>query len=185
MFTFNVTGEVIPGINFQRLLKILHKIAQNVPDDWGINKSKKGLMCGSTYFEYLSNVFSPLFRKQNIKLAILLLVYGHKSHWTLQVAKLCSNNQILHFSLYPNAANILRPDTLGISKPLKVRWPETIYDCKIKHRNNVITKVVYRILITSLFREAAIQKVIIKFFWKSTVFPFNTGAVDYKRCISI
>lgn len=183
MATFNAAGETISGMIVFPLQRISRDIAQNVPDDWGIGRSKKGWMRGSTYYEYIGNVFILWIKKENVKLPVLLLIDGHKSHLTLEVSKLCLENKIHHFALYPNATHILQPADVVVFRPLKVRWRGIVQDWKTKTGHKVVTKGVFGPLIDNAFKKGATPEVIKNGFRKCRLFPFDPNAVDYGRCM--
>lgn len=141
-------------------------------------------MQGSTYYEYIGNVFIPWIKKEGIKLPVLLLIDGHKSHLTLEVSKLCLENKIHHFALYPNATHILQPADVAVFRPLKVRWRETVHDWQTKTGHKVVTKGVFGPLITNAFKNSATPDVIKNGFRKCGLFPFDPNAVDYGRCMN-
>lgn len=107
MANFIAAGETAPAMIVFPLQRIPRDVSENMDPNWGIARSRNGWMTGAIYFEYIANIFYPWLKARNIKFPVLLLVDGHKSHTTYNVAKYCSDHQILHFALLPNATHIL------------------------------------------------------------------------------
>lgn len=82
MANFNASGDVVPPMIVFALKKISREISQNMNETWFIGKAEKGWMNGPLYHDYIKHSFLPWLKEHNIKMPILLLVDGHKSHCT-------------------------------------------------------------------------------------------------------
>lgn len=76
---FSASGEVVPPFIVYPLQRISKEVAQSVPDEWGIGRSDSGWKTDQTFFNYIKEIFLPWLQKNNISLAMLLLVDGHKN----------------------------------------------------------------------------------------------------------
>ena len=56
---------------------------------------------------------------ENMKKPIVLFVDGHISHQSIEVSKLCEDNEIILYSLPPHASHIVQPLDVGIFKTMK------------------------------------------------------------------
>lgn len=67
MVTINAAGQLVTPMVVYPLVRISKEISTNVPESWGIGKSRKGWMTGPLYFEYIVNVLDPWVKENNIK----------------------------------------------------------------------------------------------------------------------
>lgn len=98
----------------------------------GIGRSENGWMCGSTFYEYIANVFLLWLNKQDIPKPIILFLDGHCSHMTIQVSDLCVENGIELLALYPNSTHFLQPMDVSVFRPLKISWRKVVRKFRIK-----------------------------------------------------
>lgn len=181
--TFSAAGASVPPMVVYPYKRIPRDIAANFPDDWGIGRSDSGWMTSATFYEFIGNIFLPWLQKHQIKLPILLLLDGHKSHIGMDLYNLCTQNGIILYCLLPNATHILQPCDVSVFKSIKVHWKKIV----LQHKQKT-TKSVNKNVFATLFKEAyenAIQPNTIKHgFRKCGIFPFTADAVDYSQCIS-
>jgi hypothetical protein len=100
--------------------RIPAEIARNTTPDWVIGNSKSGWMTRQCFHCDVCNTFLPLHKEKNVKLPVLYLVDGHRSHLTFNVSKFCAENGIILFALYPNTTHILQPADVALFKPRKI-----------------------------------------------------------------
>ncbi|KAF2893749.1 hypothetical protein ILUMI_12422 [Ignelater luminosus] len=106
----------------------------------GHSKSDTGWMKREIFYEYVSNVFYPSVKKQNIEFSIILFVDGHKTHLNRKLSDLCTELQIVLIALYPNANRIIQPYDVSTFKPLKDGWRKGIVNWKRHHLAEQISK---------------------------------------------
>ncbi|CAG4934889.1 unnamed protein product [Parnassius apollo] len=181
MACLNAAGQVVAPMVVYPLKRISRDIANNVPADWAIGKSNKGWMTAPLYFEYIVNI---IWLKNNmIMKPVLLLVDGHRSHLTLQVAKYCANNQILVQALFKNSTHILQPADVSLFKCLKSGWQNIVYEYKRNSSNRHITRAGFAPLLLKVFQDRVTPEIISNGFKRCGIYPFDPSAVDYTKCM--
>lgn len=73
-------------------------------------------------FQYISNIFLPYLVEKKIKLPVILVLNGHRSHNSLQLSKFCSGSGITIITLPSNYTHILQPLEVAFFKPMKGSW---------------------------------------------------------------
>lgn len=140
LITGNAAGQLAPPMVVFNYERIPAAISLNFPEKWGIGRSESGWMCGSTFYEYMTNIFEPWLTQQNIERPVLLFLDGHKSHLTLHLSTFCAEKGIEVIALYPNSTHILQPMDLSVFKPLKQYWKKAVNNWKIEHLGQVLKK---------------------------------------------
>lgn len=97
-------------------------------------------MNSEVFYGYLANAFIPYIKENDIKLPVVLFVDGYKSHITLEVSELCSQNNIILIALHPNSTQFLQPADVAIFGPLKKNWKETARQWEYENYPNSITR---------------------------------------------
>lgn len=82
LVTINADGELFPPMIVYPYERIPSAIVQNLNKDWPVGRSPTGWMTGQTFYGYIANTFLPRLKDKGIKLPILFLIDGHKSHLT-------------------------------------------------------------------------------------------------------
>ncbi|KAJ8969389.1 hypothetical protein NQ314_001788 [Rhamnusium bicolor] len=181
--TFSAAGDSAPPMVVFPYKRIPRDIAVSFPDDWGIGRSDSGWMTSATFYEYIANIFLPWILKRHIKLPILLLLDGHKSHIGMDLYNLCTQKGIMLYCLLPNATHILQPCDVSVFKSIKVHWKEIVRQHKHKTTKS-ITKNTFIPLFKKAYEQGVQPSIIKHGFRKCGIFPFDADAVDYSRCIS-
>lgn len=183
LVTVNADGKLYPPMIVYPYERIPSAIVKNLNQNWPVGRSKTGWMTGQTFYGYLANTFLPLLKEENIKFPVLFLIDGHRSHLSYATSKFCSENQIILYSLLPNATHILQPADVSVFRPLKVNWRATIADWKKKTGNLSVTRVLFGPLFESCL-DSITPYIIKNGFRKCGLFPFNVQAVDFTKCMS-
>lgn len=68
-----------------------------------------------------------------MKIPVIFILNGHKSHLSLQLSEFCKKNEIILLRLPPNCMHILQLLDVAFFKSLKICW-KTEVDC-FKYEN--------------------------------------------------
>lgn len=181
--TFAASGKILPPAVVYPYERIPRDIAININEEWSVGKSKNGWMTCKVFYGYIANTLLPFLQNNGTKFPVLLLVDGHRSHISGEVSKLCMENGIILYALYPNSTHILQPADVSVFRPLKNNWKLVVQNYKLKTGTRVLTRSVFAPLLEEAFK-AATPSTIANGFRKCGLYPFNADAIDYSRCIN-
>jgi hypothetical protein len=186
MFSFAACGLIVnPMVVFPYINQIPIDIARTIPLQWGIGKSPSGWMTGDLFHSYLENTFYPYLLEQNVKFPIIYFVDGHASHCTYEVSVLCARLNIILICLYPNATRILQPADVSIFKPLKSCWFRMIRKWRSENQNKSFTLKDLGPNLSKIMEDGFVSTSTIKNGFRACgLFPFNSQAVDYTKCLT-
>jgi hypothetical protein len=156
--------------------RISRDVAESVPPIFAIRRSDSGWMIRSIY-EYITNVFYPSIIRSNVKLPVLFLLDGHKSHINMELYNFCVAHKILIMCLLPNATHIVQPCDVTIFRPLKVAWRKQIIKYK-QQTTRPVTKANFAPLFQAAYTDIT-EKTIKNGFKTCGLYPFDPDAVDY------
>ncbi|KAJ8872663.1 hypothetical protein PR048_026274 [Dryococelus australis] len=72
LVTGNAIGDLAPTLVVFKYERVLHVLADSVPEHWVIGKSETGWMTGSLFFKFITNMFYPFLVQKKIHLHIIL-----------------------------------------------------------------------------------------------------------------
>ncbi|KAJ8913919.1 hypothetical protein NQ315_005717 [Exocentrus adspersus] len=180
LVTANASGDLAPPMIVFAYERIPGYIANSVNPTWGLGRSDHGWMCGSTFYEYITNVFEPWLTQKRINRPILLFVDGHVSHLTLQLSQFCARKGIELLALYPNSTHIIQPMDVSVFKPLKTFWRNEVKRWRLENSGDRLRKEHFG----KVF-EAALNKIsrecIQNGFKACGLSPFNVENVNFKK----
>lgn len=99
-------------------------IAHSINKRWGIGQSDSGWMRGSTFFEYISNVFVPWLDENKIKKPIIVFI-----DWIF------FKNDMEIIALYPNSTHLIQPLDVAVFKLLKRFWKTNVRSWHIENHS--------------------------------------------------
>lgn len=140
-------------------------------------------MSSQTFYSYVCNTLLPHLKQKGVKLPILYLLDGHKSHLTYYLSKFCAENGIFLFALYPNATHILQPADVSLFAPLKNNWKNIVFNWKKQNNNKVVNKATFPSLLENAMQQIS-EDTVKNGFRKCGLFPFNVEAIDFKKCMA-
>lgn len=183
LFSVDAAGTFAPPLAIFKYERIPPSVANMVPKEWGLGKSKNGWMTSDCFYEYFTNVFMPFLKNKNIKFPVIVFVDGHRSHLTLHLSRFCRDNQIILIALQPNATHILQPLDVAVFGPLKVKWKDTVRKFKIDNNGKEITRADVPRLLSQIIKDPKMINNIKSGFRATGLYPFSPEAVDYNKII--
>ncbi|KAK9737932.1 DDE superfamily endonuclease [Popillia japonica] len=144
----SAVGITVPPLIVLPYKRIPRDVGLSIPDNYFVGRSDSGWMVSETFFEYISNCFSVWLKSNNIKLPVILVLDGHKSHVNLGTVRFCSENGIVLYCPYSTSTHIMQPCDVAILKPLKSAWKKVV---EYKHENQ---KYITKLSFAPLFKKA-------------------------------
>ncbi|KAG6446114.1 uncharacterized protein LOC115440951 [Manduca sexta] len=138
--TANAAGQLAPPMVMFADHPVSPNIYDSMPEGWGVGMTKTGWMCGTTFYEYMTNIFHPWLIENDIELPVIYFLDGDANHLTLQLSEFCSKNEIELLSLYPNNTEIAKPMDVALFRPLRAFWKKECTVWKKANYDNTIKK---------------------------------------------
>ena len=126
---------------------------------------------------WLENGFNKSLIKQHVRKPVLLLINGAKCHILIQAREFYRENNIILYTLYPNATHLIQPLDLVLMSIVK-----TNYRSEVRHWLKENPGVLYdKYLFIQVFKEVWLKSVkveyMIKGFEESGIYPMNPDAI--------
>ncbi|KAJ8875269.1 hypothetical protein PR048_023164 [Dryococelus australis] len=137
----NAAGVIAPPMILFRYKQLPAEICKNIPSHWGVGCSETGWMTCETFYSYITNIFYPWLKQQNITLPIILFVDGHSSHMSLHFSNVCQQSGIILVSLYPNSTHITQPMDVAIFRTLKTGLKKSVFSWRLENQSGFLTRV--------------------------------------------
>lgn len=184
LFGVNATGVFAPPLTLYKYARLPKNIIDSAPPYWSIGKTDSGWMTAESFYEYISNVFLPFVKTENIELPVIVFLDGHSSHMSLELSEFCSDNQIILIALFPNATHILQPLDVAVFGPMKAKWKHICRKWRIDHDGREISKEdIPTALSTFVGGDIQMQENVVAGFKATGIFPFDPNNVDYTKII--
>lgn len=180
LVTGNAAGDLAPTLVVYNYVRIPSSITETFPSDWAIGRSESGWMCAGTFYEYVTNVFSPWLTNENIEKPVLFFLDGHKSHLTLHLSNFCTENGIEVIALNPNSTHILQPMDLAVFRPLKASWREAVKTWKMQNLGQVLKKHHFAPVLKTAIEKITTETVK-NGFRAGGLYPFGPEYVDMSK----
>ena len=123
----NAAGAALPPLLiFKAKYTNLAWIPTEAPSNWRFSTSNSGWTSDSHGFEWLTTVFEPNTRPQNLCQQRLLIMDGHNSHMTANFIAYCMKHAINLLILPPHTSHLLQPLDVSVFAPFKRALTEEI-----------------------------------------------------------
>jgi hypothetical protein len=90
-----------------------------IPNDWTIGLSENDWTNDDLGYKWLVDVFDKYTKNRVVGKYHLLLLDGHKSHFTPEFDQYCKDNSIICLCFPPHSTDRLQPLDIGCFSPLK------------------------------------------------------------------
>ena len=135
--------------------------------------SEKGWMNGVLFHSWFRKVF---LRYAPASRPLLLLLDGHSSHYCLDTIQLATENEIIIFTLPPNATHLTQPLDKGVFGPFKVHWKQVCRDHLVSHPGQVVNPYNFVRLFSKAWVESMTVTNIAAGFEITGIYPLNRKA---------
>lgn len=128
MFCGNARGNSLPPYVIYKGEHLWTTWTENGPEGTRYNRTKQGWIDGSTFEEWFSTHLLPILKKQEGKKVVI--GDNLSSHVSLNVLRLCEENNIRFICLPPNSTHLTQPLDLAYFRPLKIKWRQVLTEWK-------------------------------------------------------
>jgi len=170
----SATGQTIPPMVVFSGKRFNHELSIGEVPGTLYGMSDSGWMDS----ELFSNWFSSQFLKHAVSSRPLMLILdGHSSHYTLELIKTATENDVIIFCLPPHTTANSQPLDTSCFGPLKVYWGEVCQEFMFKNPGRVITKFQFSSLFAEAWSKGMSISNICSGFRHTGIYPFNPDVV--------
>lgn len=149
MFCGNAAGKCLPPYVVYRAENMWSTWTQNGPDGARYNRTKNGWFDAITFEDWFQSIFLPATRKQGGGPHVLI-GDNLSSHISLNVLRLCEQNNIRFVCLPPNSTHLTQPLDVAFFAPMKKAWRNILTKWKESSEGSKYTTIPKDLLPTLL-----------------------------------
>lgn len=120
----NAVGELAPIYVNYKSEKLWSTWTENGPMGARYNRTKSGWFDHRVFEDWFISLMLPILKKQDGTKAII--GDNLSSHLSLEVLRLCEENDIKFIALPPNSTHLLQPLDVAFFRPLKSHWRDVL-----------------------------------------------------------
>ena len=170
----SATGQVIPPMVVFSGKKFNHELTVGEVPGTLYGMSDSGWMDS----ELFANWFSSHFLKHAVaSRPLLLMLDGHKSHYTLDLVQTAAENGVIIFCLPPHTTADSQPLDTSCFGPLKVYWSEACREFMFTNAGRVVSKFQFSRLFSKAWSKGMTINNIVSGFRSTGIYPFNPEAI--------
>lgn len=124
----SAAGELAPLYVNYKAEKLWSTWTENGPDGARYNRTKSGWFDHQVFDYWFVSLMLPILKKQEGPKA--LIGDNLSSHLSLEVLRLCEENEIKFIALPPNATHLLQPLDVAVFRGLKIIWGSVLSEWK-------------------------------------------------------
>lgn len=128
MFCANAAGESLPPYIIYKAEHLWNTWTEGGPVGARYNRTRHGWIDLPTFEEWFTSHLLPELKKREGKKVVI----GDNltSHLSINVLRLCQENNICFVCLPPNSSHLTQPLDVAYFRPLKYKWKQTIEEWK-------------------------------------------------------
>nr|XP_054771780.1 uncharacterized protein LOC129279702 [Lytechinus pictus] len=179
--TMNAVGDFLPPVIIVpgKRTEACGRYMTDAPHGAFFAATDSGWMDSKSFFAFVANLFHPFLTQHNIPRPVLLMVDGHSTHQSPEVASFCRENGIILYRLPPNATHLLQPCDVSLFRSLKAEWNNAERAFRITHPGYFVTKSTFAGVFKKAWERVASRPAIaINGFKAAGIFPFTK---NYKK----
>ena len=124
----NAVGELAPIYVNYKSEKLWSTWTENGPMGARYNRTKSGWFDHRVFEDWFTSLMLPILKKQDGTKAII--GDNLSSHLSLEVLRLCEENDVKFIALPPNSTHLLQPLDVAFFRPLKSHWRDVLMNWK-------------------------------------------------------
>jgi hypothetical protein len=128
MFCGNAAGEVLPPYVVYKAQNLWNTWTENGPPGCRYNVSQNGWFDTTCFQDWFETILLPRLKKQNGKKVVVC--DNLSSHFSVEVLRLCEENNISFVCLPANSTHITQPLDVAFFRPMKAAWRNILTNWK-------------------------------------------------------
>ena len=165
---------VYPGVQPRRELR--DDFHNRFPEGL-FGNSPSGWMDTELFHSWLENGFNESIVERCVKKPVLLLIDGAKCHISIQAGEFCKENNIILYTLYPNATHLIQPLDLVLMNIVKTNYQSEVRHWLKENPGALYDKYVFIQVFKEVWQKSAKVEYAIKGFEESGIYPINPDAI--------
>ena len=129
------------------------------------------------FHSWLENGFKESIVERRVKKPVLLLIDGAKCHILIQAGEFCKENNIILYTLYPNATHLIQPLDLVLMNIVKTNYRSEVRHWLKENPGALYDKYVFIQVFKEVWQKSAKVEYAIKGFEESGIYPINPDAI--------
>ena len=165
---------VYPGVQPQT------ELCQHFHDTFNeglFGNSESGWMDTKLFAEWLEHGFNEDIKQRSVTKPVILFIDGAKVHLSIEASEFCTRNNIILYTLYPNATHLIQPLDLALMGSMKNIYKEEMRKWLMRNIGETFDK--YRFV--EVFRETCQRSCTVinavQSFEKAGIVPWNPDKV--------
>lgn len=179
MFCGSASGHVLPPYVVYKAEHLWQSWIDGGPPHTRYNRSKSGWFDSVIFNDWFVNLFVPYVKRMHNEGKVVLIGDNLSSHFTEEVLKICSANNICFVCLPPNSTSLAQPLDVAFFGPLKKYWRSILDKWKsgLRKKSQTITKEAFPGLLKQLCEKVLdlnnVSTNLVSGFKKCGIYPFN------------
>ena len=169
---------VYPGCNFHQTF--IENFYSHFPTAI-FRHSTNGWMDADLFRKWLEESFIPEIDKAHIPKPVLLIIDGAKCHISLPISELCDENNIILYTLLPNATHLIQPLNLSLMGSIKTNYRECVRKWLQNNLGGIYDKNTFIEVFAEVHKKAANVENAVSSFQHAGIFLWNPTKVDDKK----
>lgn len=124
----SAAGELAPLYVNYKAEKLWSTWTENGPEGARYNRTKSGWFDHQVFEDWFMSLMLPILKKQDGPK--VLIGDNLSSHISLEVLRLCEENNVKFIALPPNATHLLQPLDVAVFRSLKIAWRSLLAEWK-------------------------------------------------------
>lgn len=174
----NAAGQAIPPMVIWDRKTMAPALAHGEVPGTIYGMSPKGWMDQDLFHLWFTHHF---LRYASGERPLLLISYGHSSHYCPDTIKRAFEEDVIVFTLPPNITHITQPLDKGVFGPVKAAWRDICQSFLAKNPGRKMTKYDFSRLFSEAWMKSMTPKNIVSGFAVTGIYPVNRNALVDKK----
>ena len=146
-----------------------------------MGRSENGWIDSQLFVLWLKKTFLPSLVQRQVRMPVLLLVDGHKTHCSLEAAEVCRENNIILYLILAHASHVLQPLDKGFFAPLKKNYEASKREFQRDNPDQAgVTKRTFSRVLKTAWDKITVSSAVGGFL-DTGIFPFNPSKPDMTK----
>ena len=171
----NAAGYTIPPMVIFKGQKFNHEWSAGEVPGTLYGMSESGWIDQELFSLWFEKLFIPNIPPQR---PVMLMLDGHKSHYTPEAISRAATSGIIIFCIPPNTTHKAQPLDVSFFAPLKRYWSSVCHTFMVNNPGAVVTRRQFSQLFSQAWLKTIRPETVVNGFKKTGVYPLNKNAIE-------